>query len=59
MAEISAGTLSERLGISRRLVVAWCRDGRVIGAYFHPTVRRWLIPTPVKCKPSRERLINR
>lgn len=45
---ISIKRFAEKLGISERCLLNWCRAGKVIGARKHALTKRWMIYPPAK-----------
>jgi hypothetical protein len=45
---VSAKRFAERLGISERCLLRWCRSGKVIGARKHVLTGKWVIYPPAK-----------
>lgn len=52
---ISVRSFAERLGVSERLVLRYCRQGRIFGARKHPLTKNWWIYPPAKLLPSQAR----
>lgn len=49
---ISVRSFAERLGLSEKCVLRYCKLGRIFGATKHPLTKKWWIYPPAKILPS-------
>ena len=45
---VSVATFARRLGLSKELIISYCRKGRIFGATKHPLTKKWWIYPPAK-----------
>lgn len=45
---ISLRRFAEQTGVSERILLRWCRAGKVVGARKHPLTKKWTIYPPAK-----------
>lgn len=45
---ISLRRFAEQIGVSQRVLLRWCRAGKVVGARKHVLTGKWMIYPPAK-----------
>lgn len=45
---ITLRRFADQIGVSERVLLRWCRAGKVVGARKHPLTKKWTIYPPAK-----------